>query len=119
MKLGEMIKHYRDTQSNMSQRQFALKCGLSNGCISMFERGINPNTQQPIIPTLPALQKVARGMEMTLDEMFQQLDDDQLIMLKGNTPSLTPREKNVIDAFRAQPDMQPVVERILGIENRE
>lgn len=33
--------------------------------------------------------------------------------LRGD--SLTPHERDVIDAYRAQPDMQPAVDRLLGV----
>lgn len=37
MTLGEFIRKYR-SEHDLSQRQFALKCGLSNGYISMLEK---------------------------------------------------------------------------------
>ena len=74
MKLGDLIKEFRDSRE-LSQRQFADSCGLSNGYISMLERGINPNTQKPITPTIPQLKKLAIGMGMTLSEMIEKVDD--------------------------------------------
>ena len=44
MTIGKIIKNYRE-EKNMSQRQFARKCKLSNGYIAMLERGINPKTK--------------------------------------------------------------------------
>lgn len=74
MKLGDLIVEYR-TINKLSQRQFADKCGLSNGYISMLERGINPKTQKPITPTIPQLKKLADGMVMTISEILEQVDD--------------------------------------------
>ncbi|MBQ8579316.1 MAG: helix-turn-helix domain-containing protein [Oscillospiraceae bacterium] len=74
MKLGELIIEYRD-RNKLSQRQFADKCGLSNGYISMLERGINPKTQKPITPTIPQLKKLADGMVMTITEILDRVDD--------------------------------------------
>ena len=54
MTLGEYIKRYRK-EHDLSQRQFAAQCGLSNGYISMLERGENPKTHKPIKPTLYAV----------------------------------------------------------------
>jgi len=74
MTLVELIQQYR-SEHGLSQRQFALDCGMSNGYISMLERGENPKTRQPITPTLAALNKLAAGMHMTLGEMLSAIDD--------------------------------------------
>ena len=74
MKLGDLIRSYRETRE-LSQRQFALRCDLSNGYISILEKGINPNTQRPVTPTIPQLKKLADGMGISLSELFEQVDD--------------------------------------------
>ena len=74
MKLGDLIREYRESH-DLSQRQFADRCGLSNGYISMLERHINPNTQKPIIPTMPKLKKLANGMGISMSELFEKVDD--------------------------------------------
>ena len=68
-----VIKYMAD--NGLSQRQFALQCGLSNGYISMLEKGINPSTGAKITPTLQALNKLAAGMHTTLNELFTLVDD--------------------------------------------
>lgn len=74
MTLGEFIKSYR-SEHGLSQRQFASRCGLSNGHISMIERGENPATGEPIKPTLLALKKIATGMGITMMALFSQVED--------------------------------------------
>lgn len=74
MKLGDLIREYRDSH-DLSQRQFASRCDLSNGYISILERGINPSTGKPVTPTIPQLKKLADGMRMTLSELFEKADD--------------------------------------------
>lgn len=74
MTLSELICNYR-TEHDLSQRQFALKCDLSNGYISMLEKGANPNTGKPMIPTIPKLTKLATGLDMSLTELFDAVDD--------------------------------------------
>ena len=60
MKLGDIILNYRHEHS-LSQRQFASKCnGLTNGYISMIENGLNPNSNKPIVPSLPKLKLLAK-----------------------------------------------------------
>lgn len=74
MKLGDLIRSYRDTHG-LSQRQFANQCDLSNGYISILEKGINPSTGKPVTPTLPQMKKLADGMAITLSELFEKVDD--------------------------------------------
>lgn len=74
MRLRDLIKNYRDTH-DLSQRQFANQCNLSNGYISILEKGVNPRTGKPVTPTIPQLKKLADGMAMTLNELFDQVDD--------------------------------------------
>lgn len=74
MTVGDIIKEYREAHS-ISQRQFALKCGISNGYISMLEKGKNPKTNEPIMPSLSALKAIASAMEMPLNDLFSQADD--------------------------------------------
>ena len=74
MKLGDLIARYRSDHS-MSQRQFANICGLSNGYVSMLEKGKNPATNKPVTPTIPQLKKIAGGMGMTLMDLLDQVDD--------------------------------------------
>lgn len=74
MKLRDLIKNYRDAH-DLSQRQFANQCNLSNGYISILEKGVNPKTGKPVTPTIPQLKKLADGMAMTLNELFEKVDD--------------------------------------------
>ena len=74
MRLGDFIKKYRE-QHDLSQRQFALSCGLSNGYISMLERRVNPNTDKPVTPNLQQLKKLADGMGTTMMELLESVDD--------------------------------------------
>ena len=74
MTLKDLGIEYR-ADNGLSQRQFALQCGLSNGYISMLEKGINPSTGAKITPTLQALNKLAAGMHTTLNELFTLVDD--------------------------------------------
>lgn len=89
MTLGDLIRAYRESH-DLSQRQFAVQCDLSNGYISILEKGINPNTGKPVIPTLPQLKKLADGMGLTLTELFEQSDDMPVAL------SLDSNESNII-----------------------
>jgi transcriptional regulator with XRE-family HTH domain len=74
MTLGDYIRSYRKKE-NLSQREFALKCNLSNGYISMLERGLNPKTKEPITPSLIQLKKIADGMGVTVNDILLVVDD--------------------------------------------
>ena len=74
MTLRELVIKYR-SEHGLSQRQFAAQCGLSNGYISMIERACNPQTGEKPTPTLTALNKLAKGMCISLNELFAIVDD--------------------------------------------
>ena len=59
MNLGDLIRNYRE-KHDLSQRQFAEMCDLSNGYISILEKGANPNTGKPVVPTIPQLKKLGK-----------------------------------------------------------
>ena len=70
----------------MSQRQFAKKCGgLSNGYVSMLENDFNPATQKSIVPSLDKLKCIAQGMDMTLNELLDIVDDMPVELVPDNT----------------------------------
>lgn len=85
MKLGDLIREYRESHA-LSQRQFAIACELSNGYISILERGVNPGTGKPVTPTIPQLKKLASGMGMTLMDMLDKIDD-MPIDISGTVPT--------------------------------
>ncbi len=74
MQLRTIIKDYRE-KHGLSQRQFALRCNVSNGYISMLEEGRNPKTNEPIVPSLSTLKKLASAMSMTLNDLMLRADD--------------------------------------------
>lgn len=83
MTLSDLVIEYRH-EHGLSQRQFAAACGLSNGYVSMLEKNVNPKTGQPLTPSLPALEKIARGMGMTLTDLFSKTDDIPIDILTSS-----------------------------------
>ena len=77
MNLSEFIKQYREDHG-LSQRQFAAQCGLSHGYIALLEKEINPKTGEPITPTFPQWAKLAKGLGVSVHELFTVLDDAPL-----------------------------------------
>ena len=81
MTIGEMIKQYRE-ENNISQREMANRCGMSNAAISLYEKnGINPKTGKPFKLEYETYFKLSRIMGITIDEMFEKLGDDALVSL--------------------------------------
>lgn len=98
MKLHELVKQYRH-HYNMSQRQFATACGLSNGYISMLEDNRNPKTGEPIVPSLPTLRKIATGMHITINELVASIDDMPVDLGVSSASLINCDENSSIDAL--------------------
>lgn len=113
MNIGEVVKEYRE-ENKLSQRQFAQRCKLSNGYISMLEDGKNPKTNEPIVPTIDTYKKIADGMHLSIDTLFGLLDDAPIVINKSpsNESDLTKGEKELIKLFR----LLPVEEQNLYLE---
>lgn len=74
MTLSELIIEYR-RDHGLSQRQMASQCSLSTGYISLIEKETNPQTGKPMVPSLTVLNKLAKGMGITLDKLLSVCDD--------------------------------------------
>lgn len=99
MTLKDLIAEYRN-EHGLSQRQFATACGLSNGYISMLEKGLNPNTKLPVTPSLLKLKQLASGMGMTLTDLLVKVDDMpvELILDDEESKKLVPEIEDELDA---------------------
>lgn len=74
MTLSELIIEYRN-EHGISQRQMASQCKLSTGYISLIEKETNPQIGKPMVPSLAVLNKLAKGMGITLDKLLSVCDD--------------------------------------------
>ena len=84
MHLGELIKQYRTT-NNLSMEEFGKLIGKSKAYISMLEKNRNSRSGKEIAPSMATFVAVANVLHVTLDELLESLDEDQLITI--NTPS--------------------------------
>ena len=80
MKLSNAVIDYRK-RMQISQREFARRCDLSNSYISFIENEYNPRTGKPIVPTIEQYQKIANGMGISVQHLFELLDDDSPVEL--------------------------------------
>ena len=104
MKLGELIKQYRDS-ADISQRELARRCGLSNSYISFIEKDKNPKTGKPMTPTIEMYKKLADAMGMSLQNLFSQLDDDVLDDLSPEeSESFSSDERHLVHLYRGADD---------------
>lgn len=87
MTLAEFVIAYR-SQHNLSQRQFAERCGISNGTISNIEKGQNPATKKKIRTDPETLKKIATGMSISIHELLQRVDD-MILTLDANPAALS------------------------------
>lgn len=107
MKFGKMIQDYREVH-DLSQRQFAILCKLSNGYISLLEEGRNPKTQLPITPTFASLEKIAKAMKVDpydLQKMCQYdiYIDIKELMTKGDITLMEAIRNHVNQFFKENP----------------
>lgn len=100
MRLSVIIQTYRSEQ-NISQREFAKRCGLSNSYISFIEKEANPRTGRPMVPTLEQYKKLADGMGITLHALFEKLDADSPVSLTNTRPDLPFDEAKLLSVYRS------------------
>lgn len=109
MKLSELIINYRKTH-DLSQRQFATMCGVSNGYISMIEAEQNNHTGRKMNVSLGKLHKIASGMNMSLHELLKSIDDMDVSLEYDDDFAPSPAEKInegervLLDLFRSLSD---------------
>lgn len=89
MKLSQILIDYRQ-RMNISQRELSRRCDLSNTYISFLEKEMNPKTGKPLVPTLEQYKKLADGMGMSVQELFERLDKDAPVDISSGsqTPNI-------------------------------
>ena len=84
MTLGDVIKEFRASH-NMSMDEFAKISDISKAYISVLEKNKRPKSGKAINPTLEMYKKVATGMGITLDQLFNMVDPDSSISFTQET----------------------------------
>lgn len=85
MKLGELLKSYR-TEHKLSMDAFCELSDLTKGYISMLEKNAHPKSKKPIVPSYETIEKIAKGMQISVESLIDMLDDDQEIQI-NSTPA--------------------------------
>ena len=104
MKLGEVIKEYR-ARNHFSMQEFANKCGLSKGYISMLEKGHHPQNARPLVPSLETLSKIATGMGTDLDTFVSVLDLDSIVSVNSDQEII----EKIIATGDSDEEIDPVI----------
>lgn len=100
MKLNELLKEYRE-KNDLSQREFARRCGLSNSLISILEMGINPQTGKQMEPDARTYRRLAEGMGMTTAGLSELLKVDSIAL-----GSISEEDQQVIEALHQNPKLR-------------
>lgn len=88
MKLGELLKSYR-TKHKLSMDAFCELSDLTKGYISMLEKNEHPKSKKPIVPSYETIEKIAKGMQISVEGLIDMLDDDQEIKINATPPVLS------------------------------
>ena len=108
MSIGEIITNYCK-KMGITQRQFAMDCGVSNSYITMLIKGINPRTNKPSNPKIETYDAIARAMHRTIDELFKIMDDAPIYIPKRSMLEL-------LDPNDLQPHKIPLIGSVAGGE---
>lgn len=107
MKFGEWLYNYRKNR-HLSMQAMGDLCGLSKQYISVLEKGMNPATKKPFIPSAETIKKISRATNTDIDVLFSLLDDQDIVVnaavpfpkLDNECNEITREEQTLLDDFR-------------------
>jgi transcriptional regulator with XRE-family HTH domain len=96
MGVGEFIRRQREL-GQMSVRQLADMCGVSNAYLSQIERGLRS-------PSSVILQSLAKGLRLSAETLYAQAgimdpkgdEEDDVIKSVMRDPHLSPRQREIL-----------------------
>jgi len=56
-------------EMKISEREISSRCGISHSYINQIIKGVNPRTGKAISPTLSTLEKLAKGLGISIDDL--------------------------------------------------
>ena len=117
MKLGDKIKQFR-LEKNLTMQQLADLSGKSKGYISILEKGINPQTQKPIEPSLEAIQSIAKSLKVDLKDLIS--DTEDVIRLPKSNNSLVEKVTDTVAELNEenQNKIYQYAKNLLHFQNR-
>lgn len=112
MTLKDIVLQYRQ-ENNLSQREFAAKCNLSNVVISIIEKDkVNPKTGKKTVTSIETCAKIADGMGISLNDLMAKLDNNIPIRLSfpQYRQSVSPEVIDMIDSAIDKKNMQKAID---------
>lgn len=97
--------HYYRKRAGITQKELAKALGVSSAAVSNWEVGNNSID----IDTLFAL----------CDYLHISINDIYGAPKSSSAPALSAHEREMVDAYRAHPEMQAAVDKLLGVEPEE
>ena len=102
MNIGTKIRDAR-LALNLTQEELARSIGVSKNAISNYENGVSS-------PKIELLCAIMKSLHVDANYIYGVSERDN-----GPVP-VSPHERQVLLAYRAHPEMQPAVDRLLGVE---
>ena len=108
--LGKRIRELRE-ENGESQKELGLFLNKAESTVRMWELG---NSE----PDMETLKMIADHYNTSTDYLLGKTSfrNFNLQLFASETPTYTEHEQNIIQAYRSQPEIQPAVDRLLGIE---
>lgn len=106
MKENNNLLRERRLELGLTMLEVAQRVGVSEGTVSRWESGNIANMRRDKIVAL------ANALDITPAAIMGWDDEGSKNLFK---PSLMPHEIQVLFAYRAHPEMQPAVDRLLGV----
>ena len=110
MKLSEIVVNYR-IENDISQRELSRRCGVSHGLISLIEKGTNPQTGKEMTPDFDTYKKLADGMGISLQSLFEKIGDSGSVLIPES------EDQKILFAYnRANDCIKLAVKKLLDIK---
>lgn len=124
MSIGENIKLLR-SHYDLNQAELAKIAGVTSKAVSTWENNIKT-------PRMGPIQKMADYFGLLKSDIIEEggiakalvsnstqlINIDEINTLRRPQLQLTEHEEEVILAYKAQPEMQPPVDKLLGVEDK-
>jgi len=108
MSFGDRLKEVR-TKKNLTQKQLADMLGVQNTTIANYETEVSSPKEEVLL-------KIFDVLNVSPNFLFQDSFNEKIIDTNSCNISCTPKEKEIIKAYRAKPEMQSAINKLLGVE---
>lgn len=102
MSIGTKIRDAR-LAMNLTQDELAKRIGVSKNAISNYENGVST-------PKVELLCAIMKNLHVDANYIYDVSDSSRSLI------PLSPHERQVLISYRAHPEAQPFVDKLLGVE---